>query len=255
MIKISAVIITLDEEKKIGRCLDSLQDIADEVIVVDSYSTDRTKEICLAKGAVFIEHPFKDYVDQRRFALEKASHNYILAIDADEAVSETLKKEILKVKDHWQADGYYFNRLNNYCGQWIHHGGWYPDRKLRLVDRTKGIWGGENPHERFEINPGTITRHIKGDLLHYSYSAIAEHVNQANKFSSMGAQSAINKGRHSNVLKVIFYPLWRFVRDYFIKMGFLDGFYGLVVASINGHENFLKYAKMIELQQQKIEKQ
>ncbi len=254
MIKISAVIITLNEEKKIGRCIDSLKDIADEVLVVDSYSTDRTKEICLAKGAVFMEHPFKDYVDQRRFALDNATHNYILAIDADEVVSEPLRVEIMKVKNHWQADGYYFNRLNNYCGHWIHHGGWYPDQKLRLVDRTKGIWGGTNPHERFEIFQGTITKHLKGDLLHYSYSTISEHVNQANKFSSLGAQSSINKGRRSNVLKVIFFPLWRFVRNYFIKMGFLDGIYGLVIASINAHENFLKYAKMMEQQGQNAEK-
>lgn len=249
MIKISAVIITLNEEKNIGRCIDSLVPIADEILIVDSYSTDRTKEICIQKGATVIDHPFKDYVDQRRFTFQKASYDYILTIDADEVVSDILRAEILKVKENWKADGYSFNRLNNYCGTWIRHGGWYPDRKLRLVDRKSGTWEGQNVHEHFAMHQGAIVKHLKGDLLHYSYHSIAEHIQQANKYSGLGAIHAFNQNKQANILKVILFPFWRFVRNYFIKRGFLDGYHGLVVAAINAHENFLKYAKMIELQQ------
>jgi len=248
MVKIAAVIITLNEEDKIGRCIDSLTGVADEIVVVDSFSTDSTKKICESKGVRFIERSFEGYVNQKNIAAEAAAFDYILSIDADEVLSESLINEILKVKSNFVADGYEFNRLNNYCGTWIKHSGWYPDRKLRLYNRTKGKWGGVTIHEKIEMQPGTTIEHLKGDLLHYSYSTISEHVAQANKFSGLGAESALSKGRKATILSAIVNPFWRFLRNYFFKLGFLDGYYGFVVCIIQSHENFLKYIKILELQ-------
>jgi len=251
MIKLSVVIITLNEERNIARCLKSVLSIADEILVIDSFSKDETCNICRSYGARILEHKFNNYTEQKNFAAQAAQYNHILSIDADEELSDVLIKEIQRVKSDFQADGYRFNRLNNYCGKWIHHSGWYPDRKLRLYDRTKGSWEGLYIHEKIELRQGSIVGFLKGDLLHYTYYTIQEHIAQANKFSGIGASSAISKGRKSNLLKVILFPFWRFLKNYFIRLGFLDGYYGLVVCLIISHENFLKYAKMIELQEQK----
>lgn len=251
MIKLSVVIITLNEEKNIARCIKSVAPIADEILVVDSYSSDNTKTICLELGVTFMEHPFDNFVDQKNFADQSARYNHILSIDADEELSEELLASIKKVKENFEADAYDFNRLNNYCGKWIKHSGWYPDRKLRLYDRTKGRWGGVKIHEKIEMQTGTTTAFLKGDLLHYSYTSIQDHISQANRFSSLGAESAINKGRKANLIKVVLFPFWRFIRNYLLKLGFLDGYYGFVVCMIISHENFLKYVKMLELQKNK----
>lgn len=252
MIKLSVVIITFNEEKNIARCLESVISIADEILVVDSFSTDKTKEICESFNVRFETNAFEGHIQQKNYAASIANYDFILSLDADEALSKELLSELQKVKEKFSADGYCFNRLNNYCGNWIKHCGWYPDQKLRLWDRRKGKWGGENPHDRFELKPGSKIEFLKGDLLHYTYYSIQDHVAQANKFSGIGASSAILRGRKSNVLKVVFVPFWRFFRHYFIQLGFLDGYYGLVICMIISHENFLKYAKMIELQ--KLEK-
>ena len=132
MIKLSAVIITYNEEEHLDKCLRSLLDVADEIIVVDSYSTDKTKEICERHHVTFIEQEFLGYKEQKNFAMSKASYDYILSLDGDEALSNQLKQSVLKTKANWIYDGYYSNRLNNYCGQWIKHSDWYPDKKLRL---------------------------------------------------------------------------------------------------------------------------
>ncbi len=249
MIKLSVVIVTFNEEINIARCIESVISIADEILVVDSFSTDKTNEICKGFQVRFETHAFEGHIQQKNYAATIASYDQILSLDADEAVSKELLEELQKVKENFSADGYAFNRLNNYCGHWIHHSGWYPDRKLRLWDRRKGKWGGENPHDRLELESGSKIEFLKGDLLHYSYYSIQEHLAQANKFSSIGASSAILRGRKSNLLKVVFFPLWRFFRHYFLQLGFLDGYYGFVVCAIVSHENFLKYVKMMELQQ------
>jgi glycosyltransferase involved in cell wall biosynthesis len=248
MVKISVVIITYNEEVNIGRCIDSVLEIADEICVVDSFSTDRTKEICEGYGVNFHTHVFEGHIEQKNYAAELALHNHLLSLDADEALSEELIKELKRVKQNFKADGYSFNRLNNYCGKWIHYSGWYPDRKLRLWDRRKGKWGGVNPHDRLELDAASIQGFLKGDLLHYTYRTIHDHIMQANKFSTISATMAYKKGRKASVLNTIVNPFWRFLRNYFFKFGFLDGYYGFVVCLINSHENFLKYAKMMELQ-------
>jgi glycosyltransferase involved in cell wall biosynthesis len=247
MPKLSVVIITLNEEKNIRRCLESIQGVADEIVIVDSYSTDRTKEICDSFGVRFIQHTFNGHIEQKNWAISQARYPHILSLDADELLSEQLRSSILHVKENWEYDGYYFNRLTNYCGKWIKHASWYPSRKLRLWDSRKGAWGGMNPHDQFILNRGSSRKFIKGDLLHYSYYSIQQHLVQLNKFSNIAAESLFKIGKRSSYFNILFHPGWRFIRDYFIKLGFLDGFYGLVICLNSAHETFLKYAKLRQL--------
>ncbi|HON17771.1 MAG TPA: glycosyltransferase family 2 protein [Salinivirgaceae bacterium] len=251
MVKISVVIITFNEEKNIGRCLESVQGLADEIVVLDSFSTDRTQEICESFGVRFFQHSFDGHIQQKNRVIGLASYPHILSLDADEVLSENLYQSILKVKENWDADGYYFNRLTNYCGQWIRHCGWYPDRKLRLWDSRKGRWGGVNPHDRFIMEPRCSVKFLKGDLLHFSYFSISQHQQQANAFSSIGAKADFEKGKRADLLKIWLFPKWKFFRDFILKKGFLDGYYGYIICKISAHATFLKYVKIRELQKNK----
>lgn len=248
MKEISAIIITKNEEKNIGKCIDSIREIADEIIVVDSFSTDNTKKIALEKEVRFLEHAFEGYSQQKNWAIQQARHPYILSIDADELIDETLRAELLNVRSGADYDAYTFNRMNNYCGKWLRHGGWYPDTKLRLWKREKGRWVGNRVHEILQMDPGSQFKHLKGNLLHYSLSSIPQHVEKVNLFSELGAREAWEKGKRSTCLKILVVPAWRFIRDYFIKLGFLDGYYGYIACKITAHAKFLKYVKLRELQ-------
>ena len=248
MSPISAVIITFNEEEHIARCIESLRKVADEILVVDSFSTDRTEEICRELGARFIRNPWQGYMEQKNFADSVALHDHILSVDADEALSEELSDSILKLKREGMAcDGYFMNRMTCYCGTWIRHGSWYPDRKLRLFNRTKGAWGGGAIHESVKLDSQACTGFLRGDLLHYSYSSVDGHVRQANHFSSLSAEEAFANGQRSGWGRILLSPLFRFLRDYIIRLGFLDGFYGYVVCRISAHATFLKYVKLREL--------
>lgn len=247
MVKISAVIITFNEEKNIERCINSVKSVVDEVVVVDSYSKDKTEDICRQQGVNFIKHPFEGHIQQKNFAASKAKYNIVLSLDADEALSDDLKNSIIRVKSNFVADGYFFNRLSSYCGQWIRHCGWYPDRKLRLWDRTKGQWGGENPHDKFIMVKGAQVKHLKGDLLHYTFHTVDQHMDTVNKFSGIAAQMRFNKGKKTNTIKIVLKPFFKFITLYFIKLGFLDGYYGYVVCKNSAHSAFLKEVKLREL--------
>src|SRR6187402_3943754 len=166
MIRISAIIITFNEQENIGRCIDSLLPVADEILVVDSFSTDATKSICIRKGARVIEHKFEGYIEQKNLGIEQATHDYILSIDADEYLSERLTQSILSVKHTATNEAFQMNRLSSYAGKWISHTDWYPDKKLRLWNRNFGKWGGPNPHEKVILQNSVEVKHIKGDLLH-----------------------------------------------------------------------------------------
>lgn len=251
MIQVSAVIITLNEERNIKRCLESIYKIVDEIIVIDSFSTDKTREICESYNAKFFEHEFLGYSAQKNYGIKKAEHPYILSLDADEALSKELQESILFVKSNWKHDAYSFNRLTNYCGKWIRFGGWYPDRKIRLWDSRKGSWGGLKVHEKLVFNKRVRVKYIKGDLLHFSYYSIDEHVIQANKYSSILARSYYENGRTISMLEIVARSPWRFIRDYIIKLGFLSGLMGLVIAIISSTEVFLKYVKLKKLFEQK----
>ncbi|MBN2669220.1 MAG: glycosyltransferase family 2 protein [Bacteroidales bacterium] len=243
MQKLSAVIIAFNEERNIKRCLHSLQGVADEIIVVDSYSVDNTASICEKHGAKVVQQKWQGYSEQKNFANRLASHDYILSIDADEALSEELRSSILNIKNEGLSGAYQFNRLNNYCGHWIKHSSWYPDTKLRIWNKNKGEWQGEI-HETIAFKTPVNIQLLKGDLLHYSYYEIKEHIAQANKFSEIAAEDRYRKGKTVNFAKVLFAPFFKFIKEYFIKLGILDGKAGLIVCMISSHETFLKYSKL-----------
>jgi len=221
--------------------------VADEIVVLDSLSTDRTKEICHRFKVIFIEQPFLGYVDQKNKALEFASYPHVLSLDADEALSDELAKSILEVKNNWNYDGYCFNRITNYCGTWINHCGWYPDRKLRLFDKRKGTWSGKIVHENYVLNDNSAPEFISGDLLHYSFNSITQHVDKIKDFSSLGAKVQFQKGKCPGLWKLILNPLWCFIHRYFVKLGFLDGYNGLVICCLSAFANFIKYSMTREL--------
>lgn len=244
-IQLSVAIITYNEERNIERCLRSVQPVADEIVVVDSFSTDRTKEICLSLGVRFLENTFAGYVEQKNFALDQLSHDYVLSLDADEALSEELQQSIAEIKTDSRFDAYRFNRLTNYCGQWIHHCGWYPDTKTRLWKRSVWRWGGENPHDSVQLSDHSSVKWLSGDILHYSFYTIADHANTANKFSDVAAREAERKGKRVNFLMhVLLNSLFTFVKKYFFQQGFRDGYFGFVICVLSSYANFLKYSKI-----------
>jgi glycosyltransferase involved in cell wall biosynthesis len=252
MVKLSLVIITFNEEKNIARCIESALAVADEIVVVDSYSSDNTQAICAKYPVKFIQHPFEGYQSQKNYAIQQAQYDYILSLDADEALSTKLVMSILAFKNKPDADAYEFNRLTNYCGKWIYYTDWYPDRKIRLFHRDKGFWAGENLHERLELKSGAVLKRIKGDILHYSYHSIAQHIAQFNHFTELGAKEAFDRGKRSNLLKILFSPVWKFFQSYFLRLGFLDGYYGFLVCWISAFATFTKYIKIKELQKESL---
>jgi glycosyltransferase involved in cell wall biosynthesis len=247
-IQLSVVIISYNEEKNIARCLESVQGIADEILLVDSFSKDLTRDIATSMGARVIEHVFEGHIQQKNYAAQQAKYDCILSLDADEALSDELKKSIQQIKSNWQYDAYQMNRCTNYCGKWIKHSGWYPDRKLRLWNRTKGEWGGVNPHDKWELHNKSMNfKWIKGDILHYSYYSIEEHWKQAEKFSNIAAQAMFDQGKRISFAGVYLKAAFKFIRNYFLKAGFLDGYYGWVVCKITAWETFEKYRKLRDM--------
>jgi glycosyltransferase involved in cell wall biosynthesis len=244
MIKLSVVVITLNEEKRIRRCLDSVREVADEVVVVDSHSTDRTVEIARSYGAVVVEHTFEGYVKQKNFANSQASHDHILSLDADEVLSDELLASILQVKKQFDASGYTMNRMTNYAGKWVRHCGWYPDRKLRLFDRRRGKWEGVIIHEEFRLSDGSRPGHLKGDLLHYSFDSVADHRRQSEKFTTLGAEADFQKGKKAPVYKLLFAPVVKFLQSYIFRLGILDGMTGLTICRLSALATYHKYKKL-----------
>jgi glycosyltransferase involved in cell wall biosynthesis len=244
-VPLSVVIITFNEEADIGRCLAALDGVADEVLVVDSFSTDRTVEICRQHGARVLQNAFAGYVEQKNFATAQAQYDHVLQLDADEVLTAELRQSIRQAKVDWQHAAYSLARLTNYCGSWVRHGGWYPDRKLRLYDRRLGRWTGLLLHEKFEVDAGQTTGQLQGDALHYSYHSITQHVAQLNKFTSITAREQALRGKTQvNLFHLLLKPWWKFVYGYFFRLGFLDGFAGLSIATISALGVFLKFAKL-----------
>jgi glycosyltransferase involved in cell wall biosynthesis len=252
MIKLSGVIITFNEERYIEECIKSLRPVVDEIIVVDSYSTDRTKEICLNNNVTFIEQKFLGYIEQKNFALQQANFDHVVSLDGDESLSQELQVSIIEQKKHWKFDGYYCNRLNNFCGQWIKHSDWYPTKKLRVFDRRKAIWKGINPHDEIIIHDkNSKTGHLKGDILHITYQSYSEFNQKIELFSSISANAYYNLGKRASLWKLLWNPSWAFFKAYFLRLGFLDGFNGFMICYLTGHRVFLKYAKLRELWKEK----
>ena len=251
MITLSVVIITFNEEKNIGRCLDSLQGIADEIVVVDSFSTDQTEQICLRYQARFIRQTFLGYIEQKNFALSQATHPYALSLDADECLSDELRNQIQLVKNAgFTFDAYSMNRCTSFCGRWIRHGSWYPDTKIRLINKSTCSWGGTNPHDRIITATTSTIHHLKGDLLHYSYYSLEEVITQNNKFTSIQANAMYAQGKKASYFKLVLNPFVAFISGYIFKRGFLDGTDGFFIASSVAYQTMVKYAKLLKLQKQ-----
>jgi glycosyltransferase involved in cell wall biosynthesis len=246
-IRISATIITYNEEKKIEPCIQSLLGIADEIIVVDSFSTDQTEAICKRYPVKFITHPFSDYVNQKNYAVSQASSDYILSLDADERLSDELKTSILAIKSKWgDAHGYIVKRFNNYCGKWMHFSGWYPERKIRLWDRRHGQWEGVDIHELVKMGDSKVAK-LNGHLLHYAYFTVDEHINQINRFAEIAARAKYKKGEKASFfINVILSPLFRFIKTFIFQLGFLDGYYGFIFCTTSASMTFFKYVRLFE---------
>ena len=249
MIPISVVIITFNEERNIARCLASVISIADEIVVVDSFSTDKTENICKSFDLRFVQHQFEGHIEQKNWAITQATYPHVLSRDADEALDDRLQKSILQLKNNWNFEGYEMNRLTNYCGKFIHYSGWYPDKKLRLWDSRKGKWGGTNPHDKYElINPKSKIGYLKGDILHYSFYSIEEHYKQVNYFTDIMSKALFAKGKRASFLSIYLNPLAKFISAYFFRLGFLDGYSGFMVCKISAYATYLKYFKLKALE-------
>ena len=248
MIKLSVVIITFNEEKNIERCINSVKSVADEIIVLDSFSSDKTKEICERHQVLFFQHTFDGHIQQKNRAITFASNPHILSLDADEALDQTLIASILEVKKNFNKSGYYMNRLTNYCGHWVKHCGWYPDRKLRLWDRRTGHWTGINPHDKFELFEGNkYAGYLKGDILHFSYYSIEDHYKQVDYFTDISAKAYFSRGKKASLLNLIVNPIAKFIDHYILKLGFLDGKAGYLISKISAYATYLKYKKLRNL--------
>lgn len=250
-ISISAVIITYNEERNIERCLSSLQGVVDEIVVVDSFSKDRTEEICKQFNVRFIQNPFEGHIQQKNYAIDSASNDWILSLDADEALTDELKKSILKIKEDPTYLGYRMNRLTNYCGHWVKYCGWYPDTKVRLVNRNNARWQGVNPHDRLDMNNGEVTGFLEGDLLHYSYYTREDHLKQIEYFGDIAARELFQRGGRSNYFKIVIKVVAQFFKSYFLKLGILDGPTGFTISRLSAYATYRKYVKLLNLQRGK----
>jgi glycosyltransferase involved in cell wall biosynthesis len=247
MVHLSAIIITLNEERIIGRCIESLKDVADEVIVVDSLSTDRTAEIARDLGAKVILRGFTGYGAQKKFAEDQATHEWVISLDADEALSPALRESLMKMKQGPEHDAYKVNILTNYCGQWIWHSGWYPQAKIKCWNRQKASSNTDMVHEGISLlGAHTKVGHLKGDMLHYSFVSISEHIKKIELYTEKGARFDVARGKRCSLLKLVVGPKWKFFQDYILRLGFLDGYYGFIVCKNSAFATFVKYSKIRE---------
>jgi len=223
------------------RAIESLR-CCDEIVVVDSGSTDRTMEIAEKLGARAIDSPWPGYAKQKNLAAEKAAYDWILSIDADESLSEALEAEIWQLKKNGpRFDGYTMPRMAKYLGRWIRHSGWYPDRKVRLYDRRKGQWQGAYVHESVKVD-GRVG-HLQANLLHFTCDSLSEHLKTMDGYTTLAAQQLLSTDEKVTWGRLILEPPWTFFRTYVLKLGFLDGVEGLAIANMAALYNFVKYAK------------
>ncbi len=249
--KLSVVIITLNEARNIGRCIDSVMEIADDIVVVDSFSTDGTAEICLSKGARFFQEKWLGYSETKNLGNSLAKYDWIFSIDADEAISDELKQSILQAKQNPYQPVLRICRFTNYCGKWIHHCGWYPDIKVRFFDRRKTHWEGFI-HERLNVEDESSAPLLKGDCYHYSYYTREGHLQKSRLFSELAATDLFQRNKNAAWPKQWISPLLKFIKMYFLKMGFLDGTEGYNIAKISSHAVFNKYAVLRQIRKRDI---
>lgn len=251
MHKISATIITFNEEKKIAACLASLQGVVDEIVVLDSFSTDNTPEICKQFGVKFFQQVWLGYGQQKNDAAAKASHPYILNLDADECLSAELQKSLLAAKKQGLTGVYKFNRQNIFFGHTLQYGLTSPDIIFRLYNKSKIKWALKNVHETLDVPKDLQVIKLVGNLVHRSKESMQEFIQTINMYSTISAQSYFDAGKKSSRVKIIFSPLVTFISGYIFKLGFLDGIPGFIIAKTLSMETFLKYSKLYLLQKNK----
>jgi glycosyltransferase involved in cell wall biosynthesis len=237
---LSACIITYNEADRIEACLRSLS-FCDEIIVVDSHSTDTTRELAGKLGARVIERDWPGYRSQKQFAVESAGNDWVLCLDADERLSESLRREIEALRENGfpRYSGWSVPRITDYFGRFLRHGNAYPDRLIRLFDRRRGGWIGEEIHENTRVE-GAVGK-LHGHLEHFSYRSLTDHHNRMQRYADLMAQALYRRGKRCGLSKVLINPQWRFFRSYFLRLGFLDGWRGLVFALIEANYVRRKY--------------
>lgn len=240
MKNISGVIITHNEEKNIEECIKSLLGLVDEIIIVDSFSTDSTIEIAKKFECVKIyQHNFDGFVNQKNRAIEYSKNDFVLSLDADERLSDKLKNEILNINKINEFDCFYLKRITYIKDKKIKHSGWYPDRKIRLWNKKYGKWEGKNVHEQVVMHNDKSNKiYLKYDIIHYSYSSLEQFINKTISYSKLKAKDKIEKDKKFNIFTLLFKPFIKFIIVYFIKFGILDGFYGFVISTFTAFSDF-----------------
>ena len=251
MTPISAVIITFNEERNIKNCIESLIPVMDEIIIIDSFSTDLTKEICLTYPVVYMEKSWQGYSDAKNFGNSMAKHEFIFSIDADERLSEDLQNELILLKSQKIKGNYSVNRLTNYCNHWIYYSGWFPDWKTRLFSKEISTWNDEIVHEDLVHSSGIETKKLKGLLHHYSYYSYKQHKEKADNYSLLTAKKYFTQKKKVAFLSPYLSAISRFISMYLWKRGFLDGYSGLMIAKISAQSNIVKYNELLRLYREK----
>jgi glycosyltransferase involved in cell wall biosynthesis len=251
-VKISTCIITFNEEKNIRDCIESVLDFSDEILVVDSESTDNTVKIVKELGARVIIKKWPGHVAQKQFTVDNALFNWIFSLDADERASSELSLKLIDIKENYQKwdeyRAFYVNRRNYYFGKWIKYGGWYPEKRIRFFHRDYAKWGGTNPHDKVIPNSNCKVFDINLDIIHFPYKDITHHFNTIGSYSSIAAEENIRRGKKVYFMQIVYKPVFKFFRDYIFKKGFLLGKVGFIHAVMGAISVFMKYLKTYEKQ-------
>jgi len=249
-LSISFVFITYNEEKNIGRALESVKEVADEIIILDSGSADKTLEIASNYGAKIYHNKFSGFAAQKNLAVSYARKDYIFVLDADEELTPGLKEWIsdfktLKLKSRfYEAAGFYAPRKSSFIGRWINYSGWFPDYTLRLIKRGAGAFKKARVHESLEVNGAAIKIDSHNYIRHYTYDSLEQYFDKFNSYTSLAARDLLERGAKPSAAKILINPLFSFLKQYFIKRGFLDGFHGLILAILSAFYVFVKYCKL-----------
>jgi glycosyltransferase involved in cell wall biosynthesis len=238
--------MTYNEASNIARCLESVKGLGEEVFVLDSFSTDRTMEIARSYNARIEQHVFQGYTDQRQRLIEMATHDFILMLDADEYLSPELKASVVGAISSWTCDAYFCNRKNKIGDTWIHHGSWYPDAKIRLFDRRRVRLVGVDIHEKIIPAEGASVCHLKGDLMHLAEKNISGRLQKIERYSTRAAEGLYTDGRKWALWRMCIKPCVRFIKSYVFQLGFLDGYYGWVIAKSEAQYVWMREVKLWE---------
>jgi glycosyltransferase involved in cell wall biosynthesis len=244
---LTAVIITFNEEKNIARCLDAVVSVADEVIVIDSFSTDNTATICEKYPIRFVRQSWRGYGAQKNFGMSLATYDYVLCLDADEVLSAELQQAILHQKEKGFNGAYALKRINYYYGKFIRHGLEYPDKKIRIFNRQIVQWNNNLVHETLMHLPPKAPATLSGDLYHYTFETVESHMKKMNEYTSLAAENMFRRGKKAPVAKIVFSPTFTFIKGYFLRLGFLEGLHGWILAYVNAYTTFIKYVKLWQL--------